>query len=390
MRVGLIGCGVMGRRRVAALAPEDILVAAYDPNPPSGTGLPLVATREKVLDDPTIEAVIVATPHHELAPHALEALSRGKHVLVEKPGALSANELHQLILTAMDAKRTLHVGYSLEYHPAALKIRELLSRETEKPFQLTARYGHGGRVGYNQEWRGKHECGGGALMDLGSHLIHFATRVLDRTLLYRFAQANKKFWQKGDVDDNVELIGDNVSLCASTTEWKNEFRVEIYTPRIKLDWTGLGKSYGEERLTLYEMSPEMCPPSAKVFAYPDDPGLQSLRAEWLAFKTEAGAETWSDASSTTAWNTLGVIDKIRTRFPETHHFACALCGWAHRIPHPSGAKEPTPKSERDRCCFCGSDDGISIPFKSCTTLRAGQAAPGQPEIVVASPKHCER
>jgi predicted dehydrogenase len=396
MRVGLIGCGVMGRRRVAALALEDQLVAAYDPNPPSVINLPLpLGSREKIFDDPTIEAVIVATPHHELFTNASEALARGKHVLVEKPGALSANELDLLILAAAEAKRALHVGYSLEYHPAALKIYELLSQETAQGvFQLTARYGHGGRVGYDEEWRGKYECGGGALMDLGSHLIHFAIRLFDRSLPWHFAQADKKFWLKGDVDDNVELISDDVSLRASTTEWKNEFKIEIYTPRIKLCWTGLGGSYGVERLTLYEMSPEMGPPSATVFPFDGDVGLQSLRAEWLAFKAGASNPSVRSAletldTSTTAWNTLNVIDKIRHRFPNRKHFACSLCGWAHRVPHPNTVNGPTLKSDCGQCCFCGDDGGIPIPARSCAAVHAGQAAPGQPGIVASSPKRCE-
>ena len=51
------------------------------------------------------------------------------------------------------------------------------------------------------------------------------------------------------------------------------------------------------------------------------------------------------------------------------------------------AKEPTPNG---RCCFCGRDSGIPILADSCRSVLAGQRAPGQPEIVVASPKHCER
>lgn len=78
--------------------------------------------------DPQLEAVVIATPaatHFELARQALLA---GKHVLVEKPLAMSSQEVEELILLADKQQRVLMVGHTFEYNPAVLKIKELLDQ----------------------------------------------------------------------------------------------------------------------------------------------------------------------------------------------------------------------------------------------------------------------
>ncbi len=79
-----------------------------------------------VLNDPTIAAVAIATPartHFELA---RQALQNGKHVLVEKPLAMSSAECEALIALAAQRRVTLMVGHTFEYNPAVLKIKELI------------------------------------------------------------------------------------------------------------------------------------------------------------------------------------------------------------------------------------------------------------------------
>jgi predicted dehydrogenase len=81
---------------------------------------------DEVLADPALQAVVVATPvptHYELAKRALEA---GKHVLVEKPPALTASEAEDLHALALEHDRTLMPGHLLLYHPGVRKLRELI------------------------------------------------------------------------------------------------------------------------------------------------------------------------------------------------------------------------------------------------------------------------
>jgi predicted dehydrogenase len=95
-----------------------------------------VANIDEVLGDDAVDALAIATPartHYELAKRALE---NGKHVLVEKPLAMSSAEAGALTELAAQRERTLMVGHTFEYNPAVWKIKELVDA------------GHIGRVFY--------------------------------------------------------------------------------------------------------------------------------------------------------------------------------------------------------------------------------------------------
>lgn len=106
VKVGIIGCGVIGSRHlsIATEAPHIELVAAADLvaanrqraaerfNPPK-----LYATGEELLNDDEIEAVVLAFPTQHRTEMALRAFNKGKHVLIEKPIAMNASEVRQLI-----------------------------------------------------------------------------------------------------------------------------------------------------------------------------------------------------------------------------------------------------------------------------------------------------
>jgi predicted dehydrogenase len=82
---------------------------------------------EDMLADDDLDAVVIATPvptHYALAKQALEA---GKHVFVEKPPAMRAVEMDELVQIAADRDRVLMPGHLLLYHPAVLKLKELVA-----------------------------------------------------------------------------------------------------------------------------------------------------------------------------------------------------------------------------------------------------------------------
>ena len=127
--------------------------------------------------------------------------------------------------------------------------------------------------------------GGGELLDQGVHLIDLArwflgdfTRVSGRTPSY--------FW-KMPVEDNAFLLletaaGQIAFLHASWTEWKNLFSFEICGRDGKLEISGLGGSYGAERLTFYKMKPEMGPPETTAWEFPSpDNSWETEFAEFL-------------------------------------------------------------------------------------------------------------
>jgi UDP-2-acetamido-3-amino-2,3-dideoxy-glucuronate N-acetyltransferase len=82
---------------------------------------------QKVLADEEVRGIVIATPaetHYRLAAAAIEA---GKHVLVEKPLTLDVDECQRLVELAHEKNAILMVGHLLEYHPAVLRLRELIT-----------------------------------------------------------------------------------------------------------------------------------------------------------------------------------------------------------------------------------------------------------------------
>ncbi|MGI9080415.1 MAG: Gfo/Idh/MocA family oxidoreductase [Acidimicrobiales bacterium] len=128
-----MGCGQWGMNHVRVWNDLGMLVAVADPDPARralvGQAFPEVATAastEEVLARPDVTAVVVATPAITHAAVATQALEAGKHVLVEKPLAMSAGDGSLLVRRAQALGRTLMVGHVLEYHPAVLALRRLV------------------------------------------------------------------------------------------------------------------------------------------------------------------------------------------------------------------------------------------------------------------------
>jgi predicted dehydrogenase len=275
----LIGCGAVGRKRAAAL-PDARLLYACDLDASraadlarTAPGCHAVTDSAVALGDPAVGAVIVSTPNASLVPASLAALRAGKHVLVEKPGALNAAGLREVQGAAARSGLRVRLGYNHRFHPALQKARELVDAGAVGPLMFVrGRYGHGGRKGYDREWRADPSLsGGGELIDQGVHLIDLAAWFLgDFTTVAGHCATS--FWDM-PVEDNAFLslrtgTGQTAWLHASCTEWKNLFSFEIYGRGGKIAVDGLGGSYGPERLAFYKMLPQMGPPETTVWEYP--------------------------------------------------------------------------------------------------------------------------
>ncbi len=289
-----IGCGLTGSKRAAALARVSGATLGYacDLDPAraaaaarTAPGSRSITDHAVALRDPAVAAVIVSTLNATLAPIALAAVQGGKHVLIEKPGALNAAQLRALQAAARKAGVLVRLGYNHRFHPALQKARALIDAGELGPLMfLRGRYGHGGRKGYDREWRADARLsGGGELIDQGVHLIDLAAWFLGGFASVG-GHAITCFWDM-PVDDNAFLslrtaAGQTAWLHVSCTEWKNLFSFEIYGRTAKIAIDGLGGSYGTERLTFYKMKPEMGPPETMAWEFPssDDSWAQELAA----------------------------------------------------------------------------------------------------------------
>ena len=277
--VAIIGCGLVGRKRAAALGDarlvvcSDLLRERAEALAQTWPRAHVAAEWRSAIDRADVDVVVVATTNDALAEVARYGLAAGKHLLVEKPAGRTLREIDSLIEATQQSRRLVRVGFNHRYHPAIRKARELFTDGLLGDLMFVrGRYGHGGRLGYEKEWRANPEqSGGGELIDQGVHLID-----LSRWFLGEFPNvsgfAHTYFWRM-PVDDNAFLqlrtAHDQTAwLHVSCTEWKNLFSLEIYGRRAKLLIEGLGGSYGTERLTFYQMLPEMGPPVTTTWDYP--------------------------------------------------------------------------------------------------------------------------
>jgi predicted dehydrogenase len=291
--VAIIGCGLIGQKRARALGDAHLVgcadlddarasaLARQHPGCESTTDWQTLVSRSDV------HVVIVATTNDALAPVARRALEAGKHVLIEKPAARSVAEIDEVIAAQCAAGSLARVGFNHRYHPALRKARQLVDEGALGDLMFVrGRYGHGGRPGYEKEWRADQaRSGGGELMDQGVHLVD-----LSRWFLGEFTHvagfAHTYFWDM-PVDDNAFMTlrtarDQTAFLHVSCTEWKNLFSLEIYGTDAKLHVEGLGGSYGIERLSFYRMLPEMGPPETTIWEYPRPDGSWSVEfAEFL-------------------------------------------------------------------------------------------------------------
>lgn len=320
MNYAIIGCGLIGKKRLAALPAGSILAVACDINPAraedlvkmAGTGRAEVDFL-KAVADPAVDAVVVATLNATLAPISAAAIRAGKQVIVEKPGAITVAEIDELQALAAQHRVQVRVGFNHRFHPALQKARELFTSGILGELMFVrARYGHGARVGYHQEWRSDPALsGGGELMDQGVHLIDLAGWFLGD-----FAQieghASTLFWDM-PVDDNAFLSlrtaqGQTAWLHVSCTEWKNLFSFEIYGRDAKLHIEGLGGSYGVEKLYFYKMLPQMGPPETTIWEYPR--GDESWKLEMLAFEEDIALQRTPEPGLREARAALEVVSKV--------------------------------------------------------------------------------
>jgi predicted dehydrogenase len=277
--VGIVGCGLIGQKRAKALGQGGQLVACADldidraENLARTNGAKVYRDWRELVWSPIVDVVVVATLHDSLAEITRTAAEAGKHVLVEKPAARNSAELVPVIEAAAKHGVKVHVGFNHRYHRSLRKAKEIVDTGVLGELMFVrARYGHGARLGYEKEWRANPALsGGGELIDQGPHLIDLSRWFLGEiTEVQGFAHTY--FWDM-PVDDNGFMLLKTASkqaafLHASCTEWKNIFSMEIYGKLGKLDLSGLGGSYGLEKITWFRMLPEMGPPETTAWEYP--------------------------------------------------------------------------------------------------------------------------
>jgi predicted dehydrogenase len=323
MRVALIGAGRFGMKRANAVvksARSTLTIVADvtgDIAEAAGRKLGCQATTDwrKAVAGENVDAVIVATPTHLSSEVGLFAVRAGKHVLTEKPCATTSDEFASVVHAAEECGVHLRAGYNLRYHRAIQRAHELFEQGIiGRPLFARCIYGHGGRIGYESEWRSKTSLlGGGELLDQGVHALDLFQWFLG-DFQDVMGTLSTSFWPIEPAEDNVFALlraPRNVvaQLHASWTNWKNIFSFEIFGELGYLSVAGLGGTYGSERLCCgLRKRPGDVPEEQWVeFPDPDD----SLEREWEKFVEAATNETEPLSNGQDAYRTLLLVEAIR-------------------------------------------------------------------------------
>ncbi|WP_219995528.1 Gfo/Idh/MocA family protein [Cylindrospermopsis raciborskii] len=166
LNIGIIGCGLIGQKRAKSLGEGGRLVACADidlnrAQSLGGSQCKAFDNYQDLLALPEVDAVVVSTLHDSLAAITLAAIESGKHVLVEKPAARHTRELEPVMAAANQIDVKVRVGFNHRYHRAMRKSKQLVDDGVLGDLMfIRARYGHGGRVGYDKEWRSRPELSG--------------------------------------------------------------------------------------------------------------------------------------------------------------------------------------------------------------------------------------
>jgi predicted dehydrogenase len=123
----------------------------------------------ELLDDPTLDAIVLATPVPTHAELAIAVANAGKHCFVEKPLATTAADAERAVAAAAQAGKTLMVGHLLEYHPAVARLKELV--DSDELGSLYYIYG-------NRLNLGKLRADENALWSLGAHDVSVALHLI--------------------------------------------------------------------------------------------------------------------------------------------------------------------------------------------------------------------
>jgi len=247
MRIGLIGAGGITTPHLNAFVrhPKVTEVAVADPSSEAlqrvaaqfGIIKKTYADHRALLEDEDIQIVDICTPHYLHAPQAIEAMQAGKHVILEKPMAVTAQQCDEMIRVSEQTGRRLLCALCMRKFPAHIKAKELMDAgEIGKVFMGTVNIigNEFGRMNDPDNWKGDWEkAGGGAMFDTGYHAVYVlqhmfgparaVTATAKRLVVEPENKADDTSVVALEMDDNV-LCSVVVTYSATGDRWSEERR----------------------------------------------------------------------------------------------------------------------------------------------------------------------
>lgn len=266
LKIGVIGStGKMGaiRRHLFAQTPDCEIIANCDTQKPADSDVAFSTDPYAVINNPEVDAVCICTPNYLIKDLVVASLSRGKHVLCEKPPGVSLSDVAEM-RSALNANQgvKLKFGFNHRYHDAVLEAKKRVDTGNfGRVIWLRGRYGKSVDAQFMKTWRANRQlAGGGILLDQGIHMLDlFLLFCSDFDEVKAFSSS--QYW-KLDVEDNLFAIfrnrsGQTASLHSTMTQWRHLFSLEIFLERGYMVVNGIlsssgayTNSYAKEELTV--------------------------------------------------------------------------------------------------------------------------------------------
>lgn len=205
IKVGVVGYGGaynMGRKHlqelqdegmvpvaVAELDPERLKVATED-----FPGIATFKTLSEMLAGSDVDLIVLITPHNTHAELALEALKAGRHVVCEKPLAITTEECDAMIAAAEENAVMISTYHNRHWDGLPLTALKLINDEGSigEVYKIDCRMGNWSPPG--DTWRGSRSISGGVLYDWGVHMLEYSLQIIDSEIVEVSGFAHEGFW----------------------------------------------------------------------------------------------------------------------------------------------------------------------------------------------------
>ncbi|BCJ95486.1 hypothetical protein acsn021_30550 [Anaerocolumna cellulosilytica] len=242
--IGIVGCGTIAKHRHVpefSMNSDSRIIGYFNPNKNKSEilaaqyGGKVYTTYEDMLKDKAIDAFCICSPNKYHASDSIAAMNAGKHVLVEKPMAVSMEEGDAMIETASRNNRLLMVAHDMKFEYAIKKAKEIIkSGELGKILSFRTTLAHGGpehwatEKGINSWFFKKENASDGVLGDLGVHKAHLIAWLIDDFIveIKAFSAVLDKRNENGnfvDTEDNsICLLRSKSGIIGTlTVSWTN-------------------------------------------------------------------------------------------------------------------------------------------------------------------------
>lgn len=230
VRFVIVGCGNIGKRHAEHILhhPEASLLAICDIDQAKADlfQVPFYSDYAQMLAETDADVVCICTPNYLHEPHSVQALRQGRHVVVEKPMALSTESCDRMIAVAQEAGKTIFAVKQNRYNPPVVAVKALLDDGIlgrVYMVQVNCFWNRGDAYYSNSDWRGKKEKDGGCLFTQFSHFVdimYYLNGSVGKVVgsIYNYAHVhNTEFEDSGSFvmqATNGSIVSFNFTTCA--------------------------------------------------------------------------------------------------------------------------------------------------------------------------------